>query len=712
MSSRRSKSKPAVVAAAANDKTSSLRLLTFARFETWISLFLFVTIVFAYWPSLSSRFIWDDDYYVTENSTLRTLAGLCQIWVDPRATPQYYPLVHTSFWIEYHLWGLQPQGYHFINVLLHATNSVLVAQVLRRLQVPGAWLAAAVFGLHPVHVESVAWVTERKNVLSALFYLLAMQRFLDWWDIRNITKRVSEESVAPQQQGISNYILGVLLFVAALLSKSVTCSLPAVLVLIIWQRQGYLTRRDILHLVPLFIIGLLLAINTIWLERTNVGASGTGFHWTMAERALIAGNALWFYAAKLVCPVDLAFIYPRWKIDVTNLTAWCVTLSAVLLPLWFVFRYRGMTAPLVAILYFGGTLFPALGFFNIYPMRYSYVADHFQYLASLGLISLLAALLARAVPIADKVHGKSDLTRWLGHGWTSILLNGENRTPVYTAVPHGPSPLEPRNPFPIANELLASVPSRRSSNWIAVAHMGLVIAILVGLASLTWQRQFAFRNPQVLWEDTLAKNPTCMLAHIHLGKMAVHAQDYLLAEKHFRDVERFRTDDIGTHCNESDLGVALAGQRRFPEAIAMFQSALARVPNYFEALNGWGTVAAQQGQLETAISLFEKSLAEKPSQVFARRNLGMALLQTGRLEAADRELRRVLKDTPPDMPVSFLFPVHFMLTQILARQGKLTEAEKSARVVVNLDPTSIPARELLEQIEQDLRKRTHPTTRP
>ena len=227
-------------------------------------------------------------------------------------------MVFTTFWVEYHLWGLNPRGYHLLNILLHAANAVLVAKVLQQLRVPGAWLAAFLFALHPVHVESVAWVTERKNALSAFFYLLSLRQFLSWFGFPGIPLAADATPTAEFRSRPQAYVAGLALFLAALLSKSVTCSLPAVLLLILWQ-HGKLSRRTTLWLAPLFALGLALGLNTAWLERSHVGASGAAFEWTFAERVIIAGRALWFYAGKLLWPVNLAFMYPRWHLDVTSL---------------------------------------------------------------------------------------------------------------------------------------------------------------------------------------------------------------------------------------------------------------------------------------------------------------------------------------------------------------------------------------------------------
>ena len=350
---------------------------------------LIVLLVFlAYLPALHGGFIWDDDFYVTNNPTLHDLGGLQRIWFKVGAVPQYYPMVHTTFWLEYHLWGLNPVGYHLINVLLHATAAILLWQVLLHLQIPGAWLAAVLFALHPVCVESVAWITERKNVLSAVFYFAAALAYLRFVAL--------EEPGGPNRLRWYWYLGALVLFMAALLSKTVTCSLPAALLLVCWWKKGRVQRGDILPLLPFFVLGVGLGLMTAWIEKYHVGAQGAEWSLTFGERCLIAGRALWFYAGKLVWPVHLTFIYPRWKIEPEVWWQWLFPIAAVgvVAGLWLARRRIGK-GPLVAVLFFAGTLGPALGFVNVYPMRYSFVADHFQYLASVGLITLCAAGLAR-----------------------------------------------------------------------------------------------------------------------------------------------------------------------------------------------------------------------------------------------------------------------------------------------------------------------------
>ena len=203
---------------------------------------LLVMTVLAYVPALQADFIWDDDAYVLENPTLRSTDGLIRIWLDPHASPQYYPLVFTSFWLEYRLWESAPTGYHVVNVVLHALCALLLWRVSRDLDLPGAWWIAAVFALHPVHVESVAWVTERKNVLSAVFYFgsaLCLVRFF------GLVGKV--ESVRSRSAW---YAAGLLLFACALLSKTVTATLPAAALLVLWWKRGAVGRREVRALAP------------------------------------------------------------------------------------------------------------------------------------------------------------------------------------------------------------------------------------------------------------------------------------------------------------------------------------------------------------------------------------------------------------------------------------------------------------------------------
>ncbi len=315
------------------------------------------------------------------------------------ATQQYYPLLHSAFWLEHFMWGEAVVGYHLTNIVLHALSACLVVMVMRRLSLPGAWLAGLVFALHPVNVESVAWISEQKNTLSGVFCLASLLIYLHFDEDRQKSK----------------YLLATGLFVLALLSKTVTATLPAVLLVIFWWRRGRLEwKRDVLPLLPWFALGICAGLFTSRVERTFGGASGTDFLLTPAQRLLIAGRAICFYAGKLFWPANLTFFYPQWKIDAAVWWQWLFPAGVLALGLGLVLASRRYRGPLAGFLIFAGTLFPVLGFLNVYPFRYSYVADHFQYLACLGIIVPLISVL----PLAFDLRGGG----FMGKGYHHHLL--------------------------------------------------------------------------------------------------------------------------------------------------------------------------------------------------------------------------------------------------------------------------------------------------
>lgn len=365
------------------------------RARKMIAFGVFVIVVMtllAYSRAPFNGFIWDDETYVQNNTLLRDIDGLQRIWI-PRQTVQYYPVVFSTLWIEYQLWELNPLGYHITNIILHLLNALLLWGVCRTLKFPLAtgWLIAALFAVHPVHVESVAWITERKNVLSGFFYLTAGLAYIRFDAIRD-----GEIDGRKPKEAWGWYGLSLPLFGLALLSKSVTCSLPATLILImLWQRKA-LSARRILTLLPMFIVGFLAAMNTARIEREVVGAEGADFVFSFFEKSLIASKSLLFYPQKIIWPHPLIFNYSRWDIDGASMMSYwpipVVALIGIVLVWWFL---KGRRGPFIALAFFAGTVFPAIGFFNVYPHRFSFVADHFQYLASIGVIAFLVGIAQR-----------------------------------------------------------------------------------------------------------------------------------------------------------------------------------------------------------------------------------------------------------------------------------------------------------------------------
>src|SRR5882757_1371853 len=354
-----------------------------------LALLLAVTTILAYQPAWHGGFIWDDDAYITNNELLTAPDGLRRIWFSLDSPSQYFPLVYAMFRFEHSWWGLNPTGYHVVNILLHIANALLLWGLLARLRVPGAWVAGAIFALHPVQVESVAWITERKNVLMGLFFLLTIRAWVEFVDEQTKHRWFF-------------YVLALLLYALALFSKTTACTLPAALLLILWLQGQRINQRQLVQLVPFVVLALGMGLLTVWWERYHQGTHGPIFAISPLERLLIASRAIWFYLGKLFWPSNLTFIYPRWIVSPTHLLeyAWLAALGGLCAVISFARRYVGRSLE-VAALFFVATLSPVLGFIMLYTFRYTFVADHYQYLASIGPIALISAGVAQTAKSLD-----------------------------------------------------------------------------------------------------------------------------------------------------------------------------------------------------------------------------------------------------------------------------------------------------------------------
>jgi len=545
---------------------------------------------------MQGSFIWDDDAHVTRPE-LRSANGLYRIWFELGATQQYYPLLHSAFWLQHKLWGDHVVGYHLTNVLLHAAAACLAYLVLRKLHVPGAWLAAAIFALHPMHVESVAWITEQKNTLSAVFYLGAMLAYL----------RFDEE------RQMRHYLGALTLFILGLLCKTVIATLPAALLVIFWWQRGRLSwRQDVQPLLPFFARGALAGLFTAWVERTLIGASGVEHDLSPVQRGLLAGRVVWFYLAKLLWPANLAFMYPRWNIDPGVGWQWLFPLAALMATgAFFLLRAR-WRAPLAAWLLFVGTLFPVLGFLNVYPFRYSFVANHFQYLASLAAIAIAAAVLTLAV-------GRlSPSWRWAGYASLAALLGT--------------------------------------------------------LAAATWREAHVYRDVVVLYETTIARNPACWFAYNNVGvEYAKRGQlerardnvqqalrlnpDYPEAQYNFanycvavgdaaRAIEHYRRA-LELRPNYpfalNNLGLTLCRQGETAAAIEHLKLATQYNPEFADAFANLGYALQVAGQNREAIEQLRRSLELNPERAETHKLMGDALVRADDVPAAIDHYRQALR---------------------------------------------------------------------
>ncbi len=592
-----------------------------------------------YQPAWHGAPVWDDDAHMTP-AALQSVDGLRRIWFEVGASQQYYPVVHTAFWIMHRIWGDATTGHHLVNILLHATSAWLIALLLARLSIPGALFAAFVFALHPVQVESVAWITELKNTLSTALYLGAA-----FWYLRFDDRRDARAWW---------WALG--LFVLALGSKTVTATLPAALLILAWWRRGRLSwPRDVRPLVPFFALSVAAGATTAWVERTFIGATGVEFQLSAIERVLLAGRAVWFYLRSLVWPANLVFIYPQWTLDdrVWWQYLFPLALAGALAVLWRLRdRWRGPAA--AATLYIVG-LSPALGFVDVYPFRYSYVADHFQYTASVAMIAALAAALTIAA------------ARWI----------------------------------PLAG-----------------ARIALAAAALVPLAVLSWQNSHPYTDGETLNRTTLARNPSAWMAHVNLAAMRLQGANPNPAEAsaHLQAALRGNPRSPEVH---NILGVFLQHEGRLADARAAFETALKLHPTLSGTHTNLGVLAHAEGRLEEAARHYRDAIRFDPRDPEPRRNLAIVLADIERVggrsagaaiadsgqDALDRAGQIALEQGRPAEALTHyqtlrrLRPdaadVRVKLGASLEALGRLDEATAEYREAIRLDPNSATAHDSL-----------------
>jgi tetratricopeptide (TPR) repeat protein len=369
---------------------------TSKRARGWLGAAAILVACFAvYAPAIGGGFLFDDDVHLLENSVFQE-DGLRAVWLNPPADLHYWPVTWTTYWIEHQLWGFEPLGYHVVNVLIHAASALLMWALLRRLGVPYPWLVAFLFAIHPVNVQSVAWISQRKNVLALFFFLISWLAYLRF----------------ENRRGAGIFALSLAGYLLAMLSKPAAAPLPAILLLGAWWQRGSIGWRDVGRAAPFFVIAGLVSLIEIESQSLAIGAEGVRDDSFLARLAG-AGWVAWFYLYKALVPLGLSFVYPRWRVDPAALASWIPLFAAVALLAVVWWKRRGWGRPVFfALAYFGLLLTPVLGFFDISYMHISYVADHYQYLALGGVVALVVgcagsvlsdARVPRAIPISAAV---------------------------------------------------------------------------------------------------------------------------------------------------------------------------------------------------------------------------------------------------------------------------------------------------------------------
>jgi tetratricopeptide (TPR) repeat protein len=591
-----------------------------------------VLVFVAYLPALNGGFILDDDVLLTKNPSIKAPDGLFQFWCTTEPY-DYWPATNTALWIEWRIWAMNSAGYHVTNLILHVVESLLIWIILRKLSVPGAFLAAVIFALHPVNVESAAWIAQRKNMMSLLFFLLSIL-----WYIKAHMPTASV-GMAPgagmayarshggpweREKTYSSFILhpssfhfwywlSLAAFVLAMLSKGSAAILPILLLAIVWWLR-LLCKRELLRVVPFFVVAAVLTGVNLWFQSHGEEVIVRNADFT--ERVLGAGAVVWFYLYKAILPFDLAFIYPQWQIEHGNPLWWLplVGALAVTAVLW---RYRkSWSRPLLfAWGFFCAALVPVMGFTDVGFMKYSLVADHYQHIAIIGVIALAAA-------------------SW--SVWWRRARGGE----------------------------------RRAATVVAVMVAGT-------LAFLTYRQSEIYRDNITLYTATLEKNPNCWMAQNNLGNVLIQAGRPRDAIEHCQRALELNFNYAKAHYN---LGTALKAIGQYQQAIDHYEQALKLEPDYAEVHYNYGNIFIHEGQPLEAIEHYRHALQSKPNFTEAHNNLGIALADIDRFSEAIEHYNQALILDPG------YAEAHNNLGCALDHTGRLHDAIEQYEQAIRLKP--------------------------
>jgi protein O-mannosyl-transferase len=552
-----------------------------------------------YWPTLRGDWLWDDDILVTGNASLRSFHGLGQIWFSAPAT-DYWPLTWTLLWIEWQLWGNAPFGYHLCSVALHLGSGFLIWRLFGRLGMRAGWFGGLLFIIHPLAVESVAWISEIKNTLSLPFFLLACDAWLD-----------TEENKP------TGYFRSVLYYLAAMLAKTSTVMLPAVLLLYCWWKRGRVSPQEIKRMIPYAAISLVLGLVTVYFQNHRHDDFPVVLG-SFVARSIGAGTDVFFYLGKFILPVALLPIYPRWTQDPSSfLQVLTVPALAVFLLGCWTQREGWGRHVLFGFGFFLLNLLPVLGLVKMQYLSITWVADHLVYLPMVGLIGLVAAgaeLAYRKVPAPVRFCGGGAIAIamvglvWESHAYASLFVDQETLW-TYT-LQHNP--------------MAAPADTNLGIVYLQKGEVGAAIE---------------------RFEEALKINRDDAEAHYNLGLAWAKMGRLAVAIEQYEEALRIKPDYAKAHYN---LGNALMKLGRTAEAMDQYEQALKINPNYAGAYNNLGAALLQAGRASEAAEQYERALEIEPGLVDAHFNLGTALMQAGRRSEAVVQFEQVLQMNPDD----------------------------------------------------------------
>jgi len=642
--------------------------------------------VAAYIPAVTGRFVGDDKALIIDDARVQSADGLWNIWAA-RGGTTYSPVTTSVFWVQWRLWGTHTAGYHLATLLMHGLAAALVFLTLRRLKVPGALVAAAIFAVHPVNVESAAWICQLKNTLAMVFFLLTILAYLKF---ERRTERLAGH------MDVKWYVVSLVLFALALLSRPAVVMLPVVLLGLAWWRRSRVARRDLVRSVPFFALSLGIGLVTMSVRAIGenpIRPEVEGFFTKLA----ISGMAVWFYLYKAVVPLGLSFVYPRWQVDGGAVVSYVpvVLLAGCFAALWLARKTWWGRPVLAATGYFVIVLFPLLGFFDNSYWSHSLVADRYQYFSLVAVIALAVAGGAKLFGSPGTQRGNAGLAvavtgvvvlaalTWHRAGLfadpVAIWQDTVNRNPDswYTRNGLGGALLRSERPdrFDRAGEHLAR----------ALALTKDEVGVWMNNGVLLYQTG-QFRGAVAYCREALRLDQGHVPAHMQIGEALVGLGEYNEAIKHYTEAIRLRPYAVAGYVG---LAAALREANRVDEAVKYLTYALKLEPWNFELHVEMGVALATGERLAESGDAFAAAVAINPDNAYARYCLGRIFNELGRSDEALEHLRICVRLAPD------VSGVYFELGRAMKAGGNALAAAEHFAMALQLDPDSDEAAELL-----------------
>ncbi len=634
------------------------------------ALAMLMCILLVYYPLHAAGFIWDDGYWILNNPAMHRWSDLGVIWFNPLMFIQYYPLSVTAYFLQYQLWGANALGYHIVSILLVFFNALILWRILLRLHLRAAWLAATLFAINPLVVESVAWVVEQKNLISGILVLGAAW---GWIRFAGLDRPEDQLESAEPVYKWKFYSVALLLYFLAVCAKTFVCALPAAILVLTWWKLGRISRKHVFASIPWFAISAGAGWMAAWRERYGAGAHGKPYHFTVFQHLVIAGKDIWFYVWKLLWPHPILMVYPRWHVHgFTTVDILYPIAAALVAVVCFAARKKCGRGLFAAVAIYVIMVSPALGFVAFAGMALTFVADHYFYL---GCISLIVLLTQAGVMVSDSIE-----SHWPARA---------SRTTARIA--SRPDFTGSLSKFPVAVSVI----------------------MLAAMGTVSYAQCQYYVPPIEIWVHELRYDKQCFKAyeslalhdkahgHIHqefancqmalkLTKGIDPAANYMLGSLYLEQrhnipmAMRYLRQSLMVDSYQAKAIVKLAycyeQQGNWAMAVKDLRRGIGLMPSSSRLYLAFGLAQSHLGNTELAIKAYRDAMACDSHNVDARYNLAILLDKLGHWRQAMMLYRQVLELNPR------LAQAHFFYGLDLLHHGHPAQAARQFRTVMALSP--------------------------